>query len=585
MPNLIYLLLRRLRLPLIILVVVYAVSILGFVLIPGKDDQGDIWYMDFFHAFYFVSFMGSTIGFGEIPYAFTVPQRLWATVCIYATVIAWLFGIGSLLNTMQDPAFRRLMKNNAFIRRVKSLGDPFYLICGFGDTGKLLARALAHEGIHSVVVDISEDNINSLEMADYGVKVPGISADMTRPQTLIDAGLKHPQCQGIVALTSDDQVNLKIALTGYLLNPPLPIIVRAEHENVARNIASFGENRIIDPFYTFAQKLALAFHSPGMYLLHDWMTGVPYEELHEPLFPPKGKWILCSYGRFGRAVYEELLNEGIIPVIIEANNELIDPENDETLEKVITGNGTEAHTLKEAGVLDAVGIVAGTDNDADNLSILMTARELNPKLFTIARQNRRRNDLLFEEADIDLVMQRGSVIAHRIFALIRNPLIENFLQKAGQRDNAWANELVSRISGATHQHVPLVWEVDITQEDMPAFHQVAGDNKFMLFIKDLYRDPRNRNVMLPCVPLLVKRGFEDTLLPEENFKLERNDRILFCGRASAQKQMQWNGRNLDVLMYVITGEEHPSSLLWKWFRKRQQQKKLDNGETSDTTAS
>ena len=69
-----------------------AVFILGFVLIPGVDDQGDPWRMDFFHAFYFVSFMGTTIGFGEIPYAFTEAQRLWATISIYATVISWLYG-------------------------------------------------------------------------------------------------------------------------------------------------------------------------------------------------------------------------------------------------------------------------------------------------------------------------------------------------------------------------------------------------------------------------------------------------------------------------------------------------------------
>jgi len=88
MPNIFYLLLRRLRLPLIVLIAVYAISILGFVLIPGVDDQGNPWRMDFFHAFYFVSFMGSTIGFGEVPYAFTEPQRLWTTIGIYATVIS-----------------------------------------------------------------------------------------------------------------------------------------------------------------------------------------------------------------------------------------------------------------------------------------------------------------------------------------------------------------------------------------------------------------------------------------------------------------------------------------------------------------
>ena len=75
MGHVFYLLLRRLRTPIITIIVVYSVSVLGFVLIPGVDDEGKPWRMDFFHAFYFVSFMGSTIGFGEIPYPFTAGQR------------------------------------------------------------------------------------------------------------------------------------------------------------------------------------------------------------------------------------------------------------------------------------------------------------------------------------------------------------------------------------------------------------------------------------------------------------------------------------------------------------------------------
>ncbi len=68
MHNLLYLLLRRMRVPLIVVILAYAISMIGLVLIPGVDDQGNPWQMSFFHAFYFVSFMGSTIGFGEIPY-------------------------------------------------------------------------------------------------------------------------------------------------------------------------------------------------------------------------------------------------------------------------------------------------------------------------------------------------------------------------------------------------------------------------------------------------------------------------------------------------------------------------------------
>ena len=134
MSGIFYLLLRRLRMPLLVLISVYSISILGFVLIPGQDDQGNVWQMSFFHAFYFVSFMGSTIGFGEIPYAFTDAQRFWAIVAIYGTVISWLYGIGTMLAIIQDNAFQRLLVESQFKRRVKNIAEPFYLICGYGDT-------------------------------------------------------------------------------------------------------------------------------------------------------------------------------------------------------------------------------------------------------------------------------------------------------------------------------------------------------------------------------------------------------------------------------------------------------------------
>ncbi|MEO0369068.1 MAG: ion channel [Pseudomonadota bacterium] len=108
MSDIFFLLLKRLRTPLIILVFVYAVSITGMTLIPGIDPDGKPWRMSFFHAFYFVSFMGTTIGFGEVPYPFTDEQRLWVSVCIYTSVIAWLYAIGSMLRLVQDPLFQRL---------------------------------------------------------------------------------------------------------------------------------------------------------------------------------------------------------------------------------------------------------------------------------------------------------------------------------------------------------------------------------------------------------------------------------------------------------------------------------------------
>ena len=188
MNHILVMAIRRLRKPLITLIVVYALSILGLVLIPGMDDQGQPWRMDFFHAFYFVSFMGSTIGFGEVPYPFTDAQRMWTLVCIYATVISWLYGIGKMLTLFQDQAFIRQMNRFSFIRNVRRIQEPFYLVCGYGITGQLVVKHLVERGIRVVVVDIDRNRIDALESSPLPMSIHGLWADASEPAVLHDAG-------------------------------------------------------------------------------------------------------------------------------------------------------------------------------------------------------------------------------------------------------------------------------------------------------------------------------------------------------------------------------------------------------------
>ncbi|HQS57445.1 MAG: potassium transporter TrkA [Gallionellales bacterium 35-53-114] len=564
MHNIVYILLRRIHLPLIVLVCVYAIAILGFVLIPGMDDKGNPWNMGFFHAFYFVSYMGTTIGFGEIPYPFTDAQRLWATVNIYATVMAWLYGIGSALSLLQDSAFQAVLRENAFRRAVKRIHEPFYIVCGYGDTGTTLVHALCEEGYRSVVIDIDPGRIIALELEDLPLPVPGLYASAAEPETLVKAGLMRPNCAGVIALTNVDDVNLNIAISTSLLRPQLQTIARAESHAVEANMLSFGSNQVLNPFHTFAGRLALALHAPGMYLLLEWMTAVPHEKLREPLFPPHGRWILCGYGRFGKAVHERLLAEGIEVTVVEAA-----PEATHSPEGTISGSGTEAETLLAAGIKNAAGIVAGTDNDANNLSIIMTARELNSRLFLVARQNQHQNDIIFNAARLDLVMQRGKIIANKIFALTTTPLLADFLLAAGKNSNEWANQLVSRIGGISGEEVPQTWVMSMTPADSPALYSGIARGKTVL-IADLYRNPRNRDERLPFIALLLKRADTEILLPDDDTILQRGDRILMCGRFGTEQQAEWVAKNHNVFDYLHSGEERAGGSVWRWLRSRKE---------------
>ena len=123
-----FILLRRLRYPLAVVVLVYAVAVFGFTLVPGIDAAGQPWRMGFLHAFYFVSFLGTTIGLGEIPQPFSDAQRLWATASIYATVTAWLYGIGAQILRSHGVGKMRLM---ASPRKMPSMTGFGLEICGY----------------------------------------------------------------------------------------------------------------------------------------------------------------------------------------------------------------------------------------------------------------------------------------------------------------------------------------------------------------------------------------------------------------------------------------------------------------------
>lgn len=561
MQNVLFLLLRRLRTPLILLIAVYAVAVLGFVLIPGVDDKGQPWHMGFFHAFYVVSYTATTIGFGELPYIFTDAQRMWLTGTIYASVVTWIYSLGAVLTTVQDPGFRAVRIESAFARAVRRMREPFYLVCGYGDTGALLVRALSESGIQAVVVDSDQERINALELEELPRVIPGLRGDASQPGTLQLAGLEHPHCIGVIALTNRDEVNLKVAMTAKLLRSKLVTLCRADTQDAAANMASFGTDQIINAFDTFAGRLAMALHSPGLYLLYEWMTAAPHEPLREPIFPPIGRWILCGYGRFGKAVHARLTHEGVVATVIEADPALTLPP-----EGSVFGRGTEAETLHQAGLMDAVGIVAGTDNDATNLSIVMTAHALNAGLFMVARQNEHQNDPLFRAAELDLLMQRSSVIAHKIFALLTTPLLTEFLDLAKQQGNEWANQLVSRLGGIVGDEAPETWGLAVTPAEAPAIYAglAAGHT---VTVGDLWRDPRNRDERLPGIALLLKRQETEIVVPDEGLQLQRGDRLLLAGRVEARGQLSWIERNHNSFAYLVTGRERPTGTFWEWLTR------------------
>jgi voltage-gated potassium channel len=562
MNSVIFLILRRMRAPLILLIVFYAISVLGLTLVPGVNEDGSpAPPMSFFHAFYFISYTATTIGFGEIPKAFSDAQRLWVTVCIYMTVVAWSYAILILLALVQDKAFLHTLVASRFARRVKNIRAPFYLVCGCGETGSLICRALDVLGHDFVILEKDAQRVDELDLEEFKANDPALAADARQSSNLVMAGLQHRQCRGVLAVTNDEETNLTIAINARLLNPHIPVLARVRSATVAASMASFGTQHIVNAFERFAEYLALAVSSPECFRLIEILTGLPGTSLPAVHRPPRGEWIVCGYEDFGQAIARYLSLPGINLTVIDPNGDGVDGY------KAITGIGTEAEVLESAGIRHAEGIVAGTTNDVTNLSIAMMARRLNPGIFVVARQNQSANDLLFDSFRAEFSMVHTRIVAQECISIIATPLLSRFLAAIRHTDEAWSEALAARLQGLCGGLVPEVWDIRIERHLTPAAHGALSADK-PLDVGTLLRDSSDRDTALPVIALMVERSGEETLLPAEDFRLQVGDAVLLAGQHGVRSAIHLTLQNVNAMHYLLTGEDHSRGWLARWLARR-----------------
>jgi voltage-gated potassium channel len=581
----VFLVLRRMRAPLIVLILIFAISVFGLTLIPGRDAAGQPARMGFFDAFYFMSYTATTIGYGEIPHPFTGAQRLWVTATIYLTVIGWAYAIGSLLTLIRDRAFRDALALRRFTGTVRRLREPFLLIVGYGQTGQLLGHALDALGRRMVVIDNTPEHIDTLDIDLYYADIPGLVADAGNPHTLGVAGLEHPACEGIVALTDNDEVNLTVAMTAALIRPGLPVIARTVSPAIEHRMRAFGSPTVVNPFDRYGDHLRLALHAPSAYLMMSWLVRGEGAEMPLPGRPPaSGRWVVCGFGRFGQKLTDDLRADGLEITVIDLNLDRAagttptepdeagatpadrDEDGPASAEggwgalTLIEGDASEPSVLAQADLASASGFMAGTDNDATNLSLVAAARTANPSLFIGARQNRPASAPLFAAMEIDWLLVPAELAAREIYARLSTPMLWHFLQEAPKLGEDWAAETLDRMRAHCGSHLGALWKVTLSDRDSPSLRPwlPAG-----IPLGDLMRSPHERDRHIDAVPLMLKRHGEIVLGPADDFVLEAGDQILFVGRTAARRYMLDTLTNRVVAEYVLSGREVPAGWVWQ----------------------
>jgi len=454
---------------------------------------------------------------------------------------------------------------------VDRIAEPFLLVLGCGDTGLRLTRIFDRLGMRFVAVEIDAARLQALELEDFRNDVVAIHDDASRPQALVRAGLRHPNCRAVLALTNDDAANVAAVITASLLNPRATMIARSHTAETTTLMQASGKPRIVDPFVAFAEQLAMALRAPGCYRLFDWLTALRGTLLPDELAPPAGPWIVCGYGRFGRAVAHRLHEGGCEVRVIEPGP----VGDDKTGIEVIAGDGTRRETLERAGIGGARAIVVGTASDLRNLAIARLAQSIDRSLFVVLRQNEAENALLFEHFRADLVMRPSEIIADECVALLTSPLLLRFLSHVRRQTDAWADQVIHRLRDASGKESPATWEVRIDRENAPAIcARGIGDGRgresapapSALRLGDLLRAPHDRSSRIAATALLALRAGRETLLPTDDWKLAEGDELLFAGTEAARRYVEIGLNDPGVLDYLVTGREPGRQ--WPWRRGR-----------------
>lgn len=540
------------RIPFLVIVLTYTIAITGLLIIDGVDSNGNPYQMSIFDAFYFVSYMATTIGFGETPFEFTYSQRIWVTFSIYLTVLGWFYGIGSLVSLLQDKLFIQEIEKAKFDRQVRNLKEKFIIILGYNQiTSEIIQKAIKQD-IRTVVIEKDKKRVNQLILESFTPTVPVLYSENYSISALEKAGIKKSNCRAIVSLFEEDAMNLKIALTSKLLNKHIKIAAKSTTSSHTENLKDLDVEIIANPFSIISSEINMALTAPNLFKLEKWLYGIDNLTATLPSFP-QGKYIICGYGRLGKKIYEKLRRNNVEAELVEIDKTKASSFTNDEISHITFGNADDKELLQNVGIEESVAIIAATNDDTTNLSILATAKKLNHDIMTIVRENEMQDSLIFKNANIDHIFMPSKILINKISNALISPLSDKFIRMMIKKDEHWAAILVKRLLQEIDES-PILHEIAINKKYTPElFRYLDGDKS--LNIEILCTSLHNKEHRNNVVPLLLERENETILLPlyENNIKI--GDKILFACDEHAKDDMEYICQNMYEFHYALTGEE------------------------------
>ena len=180
-----------------------------------------------------------------------------------------------------------------------------------------------------------------------------------------------------------------------------------------------------------------------------------YKKVEKEIAKLNGHTIVCGYGRNGKQALVKLMNYNKDFVVVEKNKELIDElESQEYL--CIQGDATLDETLIKAGILKANHLITALPSDADNLFVVLTARQLNHDFKIISRASNETSYSKLKIAGADNVIMPDKLGGDHMASLVTTPDVIEFVDRltiegetTANLEEIYVNDLPKKFLGKT----------------------------------------------------------------------------------------------------------------------------------------
>jgi len=144
----------------------------------------------------------------------------------------------------------------------------------------------------------------------------------------------------------------------------------------------------------------------------------------------KNHYIVCGYGRIGRVLCNNLRSSsGVGLVAVEQSHELV-PSMEEDNVLYLNADATDETVLLKAGIQKAKSLVAALATDTDNVFLVLTARQLNPDIYIVARASQFKSKDKLRAAGANSVESPYEMGAASMAQRILRPTVTSFLDLA-----------------------------------------------------------------------------------------------------------------------------------------------------------